>query len=74
HFNHNIFFDHDNNPRDDHDHKLHHHHGPNNNDILIHDDELCAGNDDIFVGYFYNESDYDLVKYGPRDHDHDDSL
>lgn len=59
---HNIFIDHIN------DTKQHHHHGPNLNDILWHISDDC--DDEPYVGSYSDYDDYELIPYGPRNHDH----
>ena len=60
---HNIFIDHLHDP-------WHHHHGSDDELNIVHHKHDCPPDDDIYVGAFHDESDYDLDKYGPANHDH----
>ena len=72
---HNHFLHQFNDDRGDHNHgTAHHHHGAGDHDILIHAHGDDSGDHHHYVGEFNNESDYDLDKYGPSDHDHNDGI
>ena len=70
---HNIYIDHiDHSGESDY----HHHHlstkdGHNNLNIVYHDHD-CDPDDNLYLGRYYNEYDYDLDQYGPRNHNHSD--
>ena len=66
---HNIFIDHVDHSGES---NYHHHHPAKNghdHNVVNHNDD-CDPDDNIYVGHFNNEFDYDLKQYGPRNHDH----